>query len=106
MAISAGYGQHEVQLSQEEYRRTTSELIHSLLWGNISTIFCKVSVTLLLHRAVDIKIFRVSSILLMAIGSVISLLWIVLLGITSLPSRMLPKLGMADGGRCYVSLSF
>lgn len=96
--ISAGYGRHESLLSREEYKRLTSDMIHSLVWGKISTILCKVSVTLLLHRAIEIKIFRVISILLVAIASVVSLFWVVLLEITSVPSRELPKLGLADGG--------
>lgn len=79
--------------------------MHSLFWGNASTTISKVSVTILLHRAIEIKIFRVSSILLVAIGSVVSLVWIVLLETTCIPSRMLPKLGVADGGGWFLVLS-
>lgn len=103
--INAGYGRHKILLGQEEYGNANSEMMYSLVWGNISTAVCKISAAILLHRAVEITTFRVCSILLTAFGSVVSLAWIVLLETTCIPSRLLPKIGVAGGGGYYLIFS-
>ncbi|KAJ5695389.1 hypothetical protein N7536_005801 [Penicillium majusculum] len=56
--INAGYGRHKILLGQEEYGNANSEMMYSLVWGNISTAVCKISAAILLHRAVEITTFR------------------------------------------------